>query len=188
MVFHLGSNPPERALSLLALVPQALRHAHVWITCFEVSQLESPLTSAAELRLPIHPVVVRNKGLDVGPFLLVLAHIHSCGYQYEYILKFHLKSREGPMQRLAHSLFTKGLLPRGLEVLGSQPGVSVVYPQSAEYNLVCSALASCADLALAPIHGSVSPFVPRRLRFALLVPHISAVCGGRLPSCPSSCI
>ena len=57
------------------------------------------------------------------------------------------------MQRLAHGLFTKGLLPRGLEVLGSQPGVSVVYPQSAEYNLVCSALASCADLALAPIHA-----------------------------------
>ena len=82
--------------------------------------------------LRIIPLTIKNKGLDVGPFLLALWHMQHCHYRYEYIAKTHFKRVSHPVSwawTLA-AMTAPDFLRPALALLDADPSVSAVYPQT----------------------------------------------------------
>eukprot|EP00667_Euglena_gracilis_P006689 EG_transcript_6753 len=147
-VHHSGPTCPNRkparlAIALhLATYPVAWLHpvfhimrtqpvsSHLWLTLFGQANARAVLQAATGAQVVCHLMSVRNKGLDIGPFFIVLWQIFTCRYSYDYILKFHFKSTEiSHMSRQAAMYFHyTDFLKVAIDTLDSHRNYSTIYP------------------------------------------------------------
>eukprot|EP00668_Euglena_longa_P018778 GGOE01023393.1.p1 GENE.GGOE01023393.1~~GGOE01023393.1.p1 ORF type:complete len:591 (-),score=86.11 GGOE01023393.1:139-1803(-) len=133
IALHLASRPVAwlspvfRAMHAIAPIT-----SHLWLTFLgNNTRKKLILWAVAHTRVVCHPMAVRNKGLDIGPFFLVLWQIMVCQYKYEYILKFHFKSDETVfMARNAVMFFhNPDFLLEAVNAMDRHQNWSTVYPQ-----------------------------------------------------------
>eukprot|EP00667_Euglena_gracilis_P006629 EG_transcript_6687 len=131
LAVHLAARP----VAWLRPVFHAMRHiepvsSHLWLTVFADADRQALSQAVAAADVVCHPLTVRNKGLDIGPFFVVLWQIAACRYNYDFILKYHFKSKEQSPWSVHASMFFyyPDFLRVAVEALDRHPGWAAVYP------------------------------------------------------------
>ena len=125
IVVHLGFKPPQLLQGMVQAILDAKVSTHLWVTVSLPDHLDVLNTMARPPLCRIIPLLVQERGKDVGPFLAAAWHIVRCKYTYTYLLKFHFMSLDytrfvtarqmsAALGRLLFSPRLKAVIPEGV--------------------------------------------------------------------------
>eukprot|EP00668_Euglena_longa_P034478 GGOE01044290.1.p1 GENE.GGOE01044290.1~~GGOE01044290.1.p1 ORF type:complete len:559 (-),score=113.86 GGOE01044290.1:335-1990(-) len=131
VVVHLGRHQAKRLQRILSAMKGYPHSVHIWVTYTRMGNRGEVLSLLNHQGAVIHPLMVRDHGLDLGPFFIFLWQLARCHYQYSYILKYHFKTNDehGFTQQAAVFFRHHGFLAKAVSHLDLHRHVSAVYPR-----------------------------------------------------------
>ena len=130
ILVHLAWTEPIRVVQVMQALSAQGVEAHIWVSYLDPAHTAQLATWGWHYPpVKLVPVMVKNRGMDVGPFLLLLWHVRRCGYGYEYVLKFHFKSGGGEWQDRMWEFISRPVVVRAaMRYLDAAPGAAALVP------------------------------------------------------------
>jgi hypothetical protein len=132
LMLHLGRHDPLRLDKVLQATANHTKDLHIWVTYTTAHSRPKLFQLSRDKPDSFFPLMIRNHGLDVGAFFLLLWQVARCGYQYSYIMKYHFKTDEQHFLSRQASLYFRqaGFLTRAMDHLDQHPESSAVCPHT----------------------------------------------------------
>eukprot|EP00667_Euglena_gracilis_P008273 EG_transcript_8378 len=132
VMVHLGRHKADRLGILFPAIMDNSLSVHLWVTYTHMHNRREVLNlrhRRNRTRGAYHPLMVRDHGLDLGPFFTLLWQVARCRYRYSFVLKYHFKSdATHDFARQAALFWTQpGFLGKAIRHLERHPNVSAVY-------------------------------------------------------------
>eukprot|EP00667_Euglena_gracilis_P004472 EG_transcript_4497 len=129
VVVHLGRHKAERLDSLAPALKDQAHNVHFWVTYTHIHNRRGVLNLLNRTRMVFHPLMVRDHGLDIGPFFTLLWQFARCHYRYTFLLKAHFKSEEAHSLSRQAALFWKqpNFLSTAIQHMKRNINISAVY-------------------------------------------------------------
>eukprot|EP00667_Euglena_gracilis_P008033 EG_transcript_8120 len=129
VMVHLGRHGAQRLQEVFPVLKPHARNVHLWVTYTHMQSRRDLLDLRNRSDIVYHPLMVRDHGLDLGPFFVLLWHFARCQYRYTYLLKYHFKSEEDHEFARQAALFWRQpqFFATALQHLKHHTNVSAVY-------------------------------------------------------------